>query len=148
MTTRSLDATLYKNEEFERRLAHEVERAAKGGRPYAVLAFTPQHLPGESVSDAIDVAIECVRRLLRSDDLVGSLDGEIVAVGLRETDGTEAGIFAHRVQGDLRLRSARLRNTVWEAGIAILPQDGATAAELFGNAVHEAKTRRRRLGML
>lgn len=145
MTIQDLDTWLYTSREFRRRLAEEVERAAGEGRPYTVVACVPQHLPGEGVSDIVRVAAGCVRNLVRHDDLAGRLDDEILAIGLPDTGADGARVFCYRLQGDLRLRSYHLRNTVWDAGFACLPEDGSTAPELLRAAIRAARTRRRRL---
>ena len=148
MKTAEPPSRVYINEEFEQLLAEQVRHAVDRRRPYAVLICIPQHLPGEDVTDVADVAAHCVREYVRADDLTGRLNGEIIAVGLPETEASGARVFAQRLQSDLSLRSNRLRSTSWEAGIATLPHDGTTADELLGVAVTSARTRRRRLGML
>jgi hypothetical protein len=73
------------------------------------------------------------------------VDDVIVGIGLYNGDRTSAAILAQRLQGDLRLRSAHVRSTLWEIGAACLPGDGTTADELVGAAIDAARTRRRRL---
>lgn len=144
-TTQDLDTGLYTSEEFERRLTEELKHAARDGRPYAVLACVPQHLPGEGVADVVEAATASVRSLVRKSDLAGRLGDEILAIGLPGTTATGARALAHRLQGDLGLRSNHLRNTVWEAGFACLPEDGLTTLALLPAAVEAARTRRLRL---
>jgi len=148
MKTADLPTKVFINEEFESRLAEQVRHAVDRRRPYALLICIPQHLPGEDVTDVANVGAHCVREYVRADDLTGRLNGEIIAVGLPETEASGARVFAQRIQSDLSLRSNRLRSTSWEAGVATLPQDGLTAHELLNVAVTSARTRRRRLGML
>ena len=132
--------------ELERRLMVAVERAAVADEPYAVVACIPQRLLGEDIAQVIDAAAQYVSGLVRDDDIVGLVDGEILVVGLRETSAAAARVFAFRLQGDLRLRSQPIRNTVWETAHAAMPQDGDSAEELTLSAIEGAKTRRRRLG--
>ena len=144
--TLQLDIPLYMNRTFERRLAVAVERAAADQCPYAVVACVLQRLPGERIPDVARVVTDCVSGLVRDGDVAELLGGEIVAVGLPDTAARAAGVIAHRLQSDLRLRSAHINNTVWDTGFACLPEDGLTAEELLDAAVEAARTRRRRLG--
>ncbi len=83
---------------------------------------------------------------MREDDIVGLLDNDVLVIGLRETGANAARVFTFRLQGDLRLRSQPIRNTVWETAYATMPQDGDSAEELTLAAIHGAMNRRRRLG--
>ncbi len=146
MTTK-LDTALHAGEAYKLKLklTREVEQAAKAQRPYAVLACVPQGLPGETASDVVSVAAECVLDLVREQDMPGIAGRDIVVLGLAETDAAGAQATAHRLQNELTLRSTPLRNTVWESGFACLPEDGLTAGELLDAAIRSARTRRRRL---
>ncbi len=146
MTTLDLEPRLYTNEEFQHRLTAEVERAVREGRPYALVACVPQHLPGEYVTEVVDIAAERVRDFVRQEDMVGRPDDDVVAVGLPGTAASEASVLAHRLQGDLRLRSFHQRATLWETGVAALNGSCSTAQELLASAVDAARNRRRRLG--
>jgi GGDEF domain-containing protein len=145
MRTQNPDTRLCTNEEFNRRLAEEVEQAARDGRRYAVVACVPQHLPGEGVTEIVDVAADCVRRIVRDGDLAGRIDDEVLAIGLPDASAADAGVLAHRLQSDLRLRSYHLRGTLWETGQTALPEGGVTAQELLSSAIDAARNRRRRL---
>ena len=144
MTT-MLDTALYTRETHVLKLNHAVEQATKAQRPYAILACVPQSLPGEITADVVSVVVECVQELVREQDLPGMVGRDIVVLGLSETDAAGARAIAYRLQNELTLRSTPLRNTVWESGIACLPQDGVTAGELLNAAIRSARTRRRRL---
>ncbi len=145
MTTQVLDTQLHMDEAFKRLLARDVSRAVEEERQYAIVACVPQHLPGEGIADIIEIAAKCVRRLVRDGDTAGRINDHILAVGLPNTDPTEARVFAHRLQSDFELLSAHFRNTVWDAGFACLPADGSTGQELLDAAIQAARTRRRRL---
>lgn len=132
--------------ELKERLMAEVERAVAEQEPYAIIASIPQRLPGEEISDVIQVGARCAVDLVRDGDVVGLLDGEIIVVGLSGTTPNLARVFAYRLQSDLRLRTHALRNTVWETAFACLPQDGESSEDLLQNAIERAVTRRRRLG--
>ena len=66
-------------------------------------------------------------------------------IGLRETSANRARVFAFRIQGDLRLRTRPMRNTVWETAFASGPEQGTSAEELLNLAIEDAKEGRRRL---
>ena len=144
--TLNTEVKLERGLDLERRLMVGVERAAVGGEPYTIVACVPQRLPVEDISQVVDVCAQYVGGIVRDDDIVGLLDNEILMVGLRETGANAARVFAFRMQGDLRLRSQPIRNTVWETAYATMPQDGDSAEELMLAAIHGAINRRRRLG--
>ena len=131
---------------LEQRLMVAVERAAVEGEPYTIVACIPQRLPGEDIAPIIDLCVQHVTGLVRDDDIVGLLDNEVLVVGLRETGAHAARVFAFRLQGDLRMRSQPIRNTVWETAYATMPDDGGSAEELTLVAIEGAMSRRRRLG--
>jgi len=127
------------------RLQVAVEEAAAEQQPYTVMACVPQALPGEVTSDIVQVVADCVQSFLRDDDISGLLEGNIVVVGLPDTDASGARALAYRLQSELTLRSTPLRNTSWDAAFACLPEQGLKAGELLDAAVELARTRRRRL---
>ena len=133
--------------ELERRLMVAVERAAVAGEPYTIVACVPQQLPGEDITQVIEACVQYAHGLVRDGDVVGLLNNETLVVGLRETGTVAARVFAYRLQGDLRLRSRPIRNTVWEAAYATMPEDGDSAEELTLAAIEGAMNRRRRLGI-
>ena len=145
MTTLDTKTGLLAKDDFMRFLAEDVERAKAEDRAYTVIVVVPQHLPGEGVSDVVGTAAGCLRDLLRDNDLGGRLDEEVLAMGLPDTDKTEASVVSFRLQSDLRLRSYHLRNTSWEPGMASLGDDGESAAALLSAAIDASKTHRRRL---
>jgi len=146
MNKLDIGTALYEKEDFLRLLGEDIARAKEEGRCYSVLAVVAQHLPGENVRDIVEVAAGCLQDLMRDNDLVGRLDDDVLALGLRDTDSVEAGVVSFRLQGDLRLKSFHLRNTVWEPGVASLGENGETTKDLLNAAIEAAKNRRRRLG--
>lgn len=138
------DTGLLTGKAFLGRLQAEMERADWDQRWYSVVICAPQHLPGEGVADIVQVAADCIRNLVRDNDIAGWLDGDVLAVGLPDTGPDGARVFAYRAQGDLRQCSYRLRNTLWEASHATLPEDGETWREVLEAAMDAAKTRRQR----
>ena len=139
------DTGFLTEEHFLQRLQQEMERADREERWYSVVVCAPQRLPGEGVADIVQVAADCVRGLIRDNDLAGRLEGDVLAVGLPDTGPDGARVFAYRAQGDLRQRSYRLRNTLWEAASATLPEDGETWREVLDAAIEAVRTRRQRL---
>jgi len=146
MITSDLKTSLYIDEDFERALSEDIARAAESGLPYCVVACVPQRLPGEDLTNTVPSVAKASRSVVRETDVAGLLGGEIMAVGLPDTGVADAQIVAYRLQGELGLRSARLRTTVWEAGVACLPDDGRLSDQLLGVAIDAARTHRRRLG--
>jgi PleD family two-component response regulator len=145
MTRIDLSTGLFTKEDFERQLALELRVALVQEAPLAVVAVVPQHLPGEGVAEIVRVAANCVRELVRDEDVAGHLDDDVLAVGLLNCDRATADVLAFRLQSDLRMRSHHLRNTNWEIGVACLPEDGSTAEELVAAAVDAARNRRKRI---
>lgn len=117
--------------ELELALAADVERAAEGGRSYAIVACMPQRLFDEGDA-VIEAAAACLRDLLRDDDISGLLgDDQCLVIGLPDTALDGARVLAYRLKSDLALRTGRLGTTVWMAGYACLPDDGTTAEALL-----------------
>jgi diguanylate cyclase (GGDEF)-like protein len=145
MQTRDAETGLYTNEHFRRRLAANVEHAERSGLPYSIVACVPQLLPGEAADEVVQGVATSVRELVRRSDLPGCPGAEIFAVGLPETAEDGARALGQRLQSELSLRSAHVRSTKWEAGVACLPEDGLTSGKLLQAAIEAARTRRRRL---
>ena len=136
---------LFAKQDFLRLLEEAVRVSREEELPYAVLVLVPQRLPHEDYSDVVRVAAGCVRDLVRDDDIAGRLDDEVLAIGLPNCDASGARVMAHRLQGDLRLRSVHLRNTSWEPGYAVLGEDAPVAGELITCAIEAARGRRRQM---
>ncbi len=132
--------------EFERRLQVDVARAGVNEQPYTLVACVPQQLPGEDNSDMVPRAAEHLSALVRDTDVVGTLDGQIIAIGLPDASPNVARVAASRVQGDLHQHSIGIRNMLWETGYASFPEDADNSSDLLLTAVERAMTRRRRLG--
>ena len=137
---------LDENLEFERRLLVDVVRAGVNKEPYTLVACVPQQLPGEDNSDLVPRAAEHVSTIVRGTDVVGTLDGEIIAIGLPDSSPNAARVAASRLQGDLHRHSMGVRNILWETGYACFPEDANNSSDLLLTAVERAMTRRRRLG--
>lgn len=144
MTRIDLATGLYPKADFERQLGRELNAAIAGEANFAVIAVVPRLLPGEAVPQVLRAAANCVRNLIRDDDVAGHLDGDVLAIGLPNCDKVNADALAFRLQSDLRM-SGRLRNTNWEVGVACLPENGSTMEELLAAAIDVARNRRRTL---
>ena len=143
MRTPSESSGLPAGADLERLLAADVERAAEEGRPYAIVTCMPQRVfdQGEAVLEA---AAACLRNLLRDEDNPGLLGvGQGLVIGLPDTKLDGARVLAHRLKSELGQHTAHLGTTVWLAGYACLPKDGATADELVQAALHGATASRR-----
>ena len=143
MTMVDHETGLYTKEAFQRLLAEDVEQAARDGDSYAVVACLPRKLPPEGVADVVTPVARSVRGVLRKSDLATLLNDEVLVVGAPQTPEAAAQVVAHRLKSHLGLRSAHWRNITWEAGVACLPGDGASAEELLQAAIDAAVASRR-----
>ena len=132
--------------EFEHRRLVDIARAGVNDQSYTLVACVPQQLPGEDNSDLVPKAAEFVTSMVRGTDVVGMLDGEIIAIGLPDSSPKGARVAANRLQGDLHQKSLGVRNILWETGYANFPEDADNSTDLLLTAVERAMTRRRHLG--
>ncbi len=132
--------------EFESQLLVDIARAGVNGQSYTLVACVPQQLPGEDNSDLVPRAVEQVTGMVRGTDVVGTLDGSIIAIGLPDASPKGARVAAYRLQADLHQKSAGVRNVLWETGYASFPEDADNSSDLLLTAVERAMTRRRQLG--
>ncbi|MGB2693927.1 MAG: hypothetical protein WBD55_01930 [Dehalococcoidia bacterium] len=116
-------------------LVDAMDAAADGREHYAVIVCFPQKMFGEDVADVLHAAEPALRGVLRSDDLTGRISDDLLVVGVRGTTPDNVRSLSYRLKGDLRLRTAHVRQTVWETGFASMPEDGGTAEELLATAV-------------
>lgn len=124
------------------RLAEEVRRALRHGRPFSVIACIPQHLPGQENVQAVKSAGRQFSRLLRGGDLVGLTDDQCIVVGLPETLASGARVLAQRLRGELVLRTAHVSKQIWLVGRASCPEDGKSIEALLEAAIAGAKESR------
>ena len=132
--------------EFKSRLLVDIARAGVKDGSYTVVACVPQQLPGEDNSDLVPRAAAHVSTIVRDTDVVGTLDGEIITIGLPDASPNGARVAASRLQGDLHQHSIGVRNILWETGYASYPEDAGNSSDLLFTAVERAMTRRRQLG--
>ena len=132
--------------EFEHRLLVDIAKAGVNNEPYTLVACVPQQLPGEDNSDLVPRAAEHMISIVRDTDVVGTVDGEIIAIGLPDASPKGARVAASRLQGDLHQHSMGRRNVLWETGSASFPEDADNSSDLLLTAVERAMTRRRQLG--
>lgn len=133
----------YFGERFRQRLASDVERATEEHLPYAGLACVPEQLSGEDPTPLIAAAADSLPGLVRQSDVVGLLPSLVLAIGAPETPASGAQALAHRLQSELSMRSAYIRNTKWQAGYACGPEDGETFQEILQTAIDAARMKRR-----
>ena len=145
MKTMEIEKGLYIGEDFRHHVVEEIERATKENLPYAVLVCIPRQLSGEDATDLIEAAAESLPELVRQSDLIGLLPSRVLAIGAPETAASGAQALAHRLQNELSIRSGYIRTTIWQAGYACGPEDGATLQELLQSAIDAARAGQRHL---
>ena len=139
---------------FRDRLGHALARAARGGRPTAVLYLDLDDFKavndrlGHAEGDRLLVAVgERLRSATRDGDTVARLGGDEFAIIVEETNPTEAALAAGRILEevarpfDLGERQVAARASI---GIAIRLADGGDADELLRRAdiaMYAAKAR-------
>ena len=139
---------------FTMTIGKEIERAARFGRPLALLMLDLDHFKivndthGHQRGDAVLVELAArVRAQVRDVDTVARYGGEEVVVILPETDEAGAVQAAERICDSVRRRpfgdpgQARVEVTV-SVGAAIFPLHGSTAGVLLrqaDEALYEAK---------
>ncbi len=138
------ETKLYASWYLHRRLAEEVQRAKRHGRPFSIIICRPQALLGEGTSQAIETAARPhFNRLLCQGDLVGRLEDGAIAIGLPETPAAGARVLSQRLRGELSLRSAFVSKQIWQMGWATCPKDGETLEAMLQSAMAKTSERRR-----
>lgn len=146
LATRDELTGLLNRREFDRILNEEQERALRFGHPLALVMLDIDHF--KSVNDrhghpAGDVVLrEVAQRLVRhvrTVDRVARFGGEEFGLILMQTDTVAALDVARRVCASVRDQRVRVGETLMleitaSAGVASLPADAATAAELLAAA--------------
>lgn len=133
--------------EIRERLATELWRASRFGRPVSLLTATPGLLAGERIwREEVQFAEAAIARLLRRSDSVGRLGEAGFLIVLPETDLDAAVAVAHRLQAELGLRSGAINRRDWRVGSASYPMHGEGGDELItaSLAIGEGPRHRRR----
>lgn len=141
-------------QELEERLAAELERAIRAGRPLAILVIDLDWFKqfndrfGRSAGDrALAQVAGALQRATRASDLVARLGGEEFAGLAPETDAREGLVLAERLRAEVGMSFARdPEGMTVSCGVASFPEHGVTAAELLhaaDRALHDAKERGR-----
>jgi len=139
MRTLDRETGLLASLHFEEELRKQFLETLSQGQPYAVVACSPQQLPGERLPEVAKAAAACVRSLVRESDIAGRLEDDTLVIGLPDTEASGARVLAHRLKSELGLKTARLGSTKWQAGFASTPEDGLTPDELLAAAIEHAK---------
>lgn len=99
---------------IEYRLAQEVDRARRYGRPLAVLAGVPDTLPGETLPrDAVMAAAVAALATARNTDLVGWMGEDRILIVLPETTTEDAKVAMARWRDEMYLRSRSVGGQKW-----------------------------------
>ncbi len=123
-------------------LREQIDRALSDGSPLTVLCLAPQLLIGETVAaEEVERAAAAVRGQVRPTDHIGMSQGGALFAVLTNTFDVPALTVSHRVAAELTLRSATIQHRKWVAGVAALPRDGDTAAQLIEAAARSAGAR-------
>jgi GGDEF domain-containing protein len=125
------------------RLAEEVQRAVRHGRPLTIIVCVPQELPGQKGTQAVETISPQFSQLLRGGDLVGRIEEGVIAVGLPETPESGARVLAQRLRSELVLRAAHVSKRNWLVGWAVCPEDGENVEALLEFALTAAQQSRR-----
>jgi diguanylate cyclase (GGDEF)-like protein len=159
IATRDELTGLLNRREYDRILAEEEERARRFGHPLGLVIIDIDHFKaindthGHSAGD--EVLKELALRLagaIRTVDRVARVGGEEFALVLVQTDGPAALEVARRAisavaENPVPAGNGLVLEVTASAGVASLPSDAATAAELFAaadKALYAAKERGRR----
>jgi len=137
---------LYNYREFHRRLAEEVQRSWRYGRPFSLLILdiddfkvvndTYGHLAGD---EALRGFAALIRREVRPADEVARYGGEEFAILLPETPGPGAFVMAERIRKIITMHPIAITPTQTVAltvsvGVATYPQDAESEEKLIGAA--------------
>jgi GGDEF domain-containing protein len=139
MNVLDAETGLLESDSFLDHLTREVGNASMRGEPYSVIVCYPQRFSDERLTEVVQAAAACVRELVRDQDIAGRLAEDVIAIGLPNTPPDGARVLAYRLKGDLAIKTASLRTSVWESGHASLPDDGITATDLLEMAYDAAK---------
>ena len=136
--------------ELEQRLAAELERSTRSGRPLAILALDLDWFKdfndrfGQAAGDgALARVAEALQQATRTSDVVARTGGQEFAVIAPETDLEEAALLAERLRDEVRSAFARDPETLTiSCGVSAFPIHGVAPAELLqaaDRALREAK---------
>jgi PleD family two-component response regulator len=100
------------------RLAEEIERARRYGRPLAIAVVRPVLLAGERVTaEALKAAAQAADAAARASDLAGwGGEGRLLLI-MPETDAQEARVAASRLRDEMWHRSRQVGAQRWEIAL-------------------------------
>jgi PleD family two-component response regulator len=100
------------------RLAEEIERSRRYGRPLAIAIVRPVLLAGEHVSPAaLKTAAQAATAAARASDLAGWAGGERLLLIMPETDAESARVAASRLRDEMWHRSRMAGGQRWEIAL-------------------------------
>ena len=115
---------------FERRLMHELARAARTEGVLSLLAWQLRLLPGEAPdSEHLHQCASLITKSLRPYDILARIDEQRFVALVFDADYTEASTVAYRIKGELQLRAPSAGK--WQAGVATLARDGMDGESLI-----------------
>ena len=136
---------------LQERLAYELARHARHGRPMAVIVLDLDgfksvndrfgHAAGDEVLRGV---AEALRRTVRVQDTIVRQGGDEFCVLAPETDRAEADGLAARMREGIRRAVVGVSGLDASLGAAVYPADGLDAAALLGHADAEAGAAKRR----
>jgi len=159
IATRDELTGLLNRREYDRILAEEEERARRFGHPLGLVIIDIDHFKAINDTHGHPAGDEVLKELalrlagaIRTVDRVARIGGEEFALVLVQTDGPAALEVARRAisavaENPVPAGNGLVLEVTASAGVASLPSDAATAAELFAaadKALYAAKERGRR----
>ncbi|HWP38494.1 MAG TPA: hypothetical protein VNL18_13170 [Gemmatimonadales bacterium] len=115
--------------EIDRWIQAESARAARYGRPYAVVVLRPELLPGEALDASVAAqAAAAVRARARDADIVGWRGDGVLAVLMPETLEHAARAAARRLQNDVWMRTRALTSAKFRAEVETFAAPGPADA--------------------
>ena len=97
------------------RLAEEIERSRRYGRPLSILIARIQLLPHETIpAQGRQAAAEAATKAARGTDMVGWLDGRRIIAVLPETDAESGRFVVSRLRDEMWLLSYAQGGQKWE----------------------------------
>jgi diguanylate cyclase (GGDEF)-like protein/PAS domain S-box-containing protein len=141
---------IFNRRAFDERYEHEIDRARRYGRPFALILVDIDHLKrvndtyGHPIGDAaICTVADVLQNRMRRHDFAARIGGEEFAVIMAEGRTETAGNVAKSLLEAIRRRDVpRVGHITASVGVAIFPDDASSRDELFriaDEALYRAK---------